>query len=219
MATKKAAKKTGARGTAAKQVARRASGRATAKSAKKAATKQPVARKAVKKTAAKKPVPRKAATKQSVAKKPAVRKAATKRSAAKKPVARKVAKTAKTASATKATRKTTTRARPSTPKGPAPQRSTREASNKRSDGISREQALANTRELLAAKQQREQESPPWQTFDQGDGAAPQSGFQSDEARVKADQLHEDEMRLQGNQGSISSSGRRRQGKRDSREGT
>ena len=187
MATRKVAKKAGARGTAAKQTAKRAGGKTAAKSAKKAATKKPATRKVVKKTAAK------------------------------KPAARKVAKTSKTASATGTARKTATRARPSTPKGLA-QRSDRQAT-RRSGGISREQALANTRELLAAKQQRIQESPPWQAFEQGDGAAPHAGFQSDDARVKADQLHEGEMRLQGNQGSISSSGRRRQGKRDSREGT
>lgn len=208
MATRKVAKKTGARGTAAKKTVKRAGGKTAAKSMKKTAAQKPVARKAVKKTAAKKPAARKAATKQSLARK----------AAAKKPVARKVAKTAKTASATKQTGRTATRARPSTPKGPAPQRSARKTT-RGSNGISREQALANTRELLAAKQQRDHESPPWQTFEQGDGGAPHPGFQSDDARVKADQLHEGEMRLQGNQGSISSAGRRRQGKRDSRPGT
>jgi hypothetical protein len=215
MATRKVAKKTGARGTAAKKTVKRAGGKTAAKSMKKTAAQKPVARKAVKKTAAKKPAARKAVTKQTLARK----------AAAKKPVARKVAKTAKTpsatkktASATKQTGRTATRARPSTPKGPAPQRSARKTT-RGSNGISREQALANTRELLAAKQQRDQESPPWQTFEQGDGGAPHPGYQSDDARVKADQLHEGEMRLQGNQGSISSAGRRRQGKRDSRPGT
>lgn len=47
-------------------------------------------------------------------------------------------------------------------------------------------------------------------------AAPHPGFQSDEARVKAGDLHEAEMRLEANQGSVSTVDRHNQGKRDQR---
>ncbi len=47
-------------------------------------------------------------------------------------------------------------------------------------------------------------------------ALPHAGFQSDAARVQAAQLHEAEVRMEGNQGSISTHDRHNQGKRDQR---
>ena len=81
----------------------------------------------------------------------------------------------------------------------------------------REQALENTRKLLEEKQAQARQAPAWQALDQhGGGKAPKPGFQSDEARVQADELHEAEVRLEGNQGSISTHDRHNQGKRDQR---
>ena len=45
---------------------------------------------------------------------------------------------------------------------------------------------------------------------------PQPGFQSDEARAKAEELHAGESRMQAIQGSIGTQDRHNQGKRDSR---
>jgi hypothetical protein len=83
--------------------------------------------------------------------------------------------------------------------------------------ISAGQALKNTRALLEAKHERERHPPPWQAIGAAhEGAAPHSGFQSDEARVQATALHKEEMDLDAIQGNISSRDRRKQGKRDSR---
>jgi hypothetical protein len=85
------------------------------------------------------------------------------------------------------------------------------------DDKAREQALANTRKLLQDKQAHARDTPAWQAFDHGSaGKAPKSGFQSDEARVQAEHLHEDESRLDGIQGAIATHDRHNQGKRDSR---
>lgn len=85
------------------------------------------------------------------------------------------------------------------------------------DDKARRQALDNTRKLLEEKQAQARETPAWQALDQhGSSKAPESGFQSDEARVQADQLHEGEMRLEGNQGSIGTHDRHNQAKRDNR---
>jgi len=77
-------------------------------------------------------------------------------------------------------------------------------------------ALANTRKLLREKQAQARQVKPWQALDGHHGKTPQPGFQSDEARVQAESLHEAEMRLEGNQGAISTHDRHNQGKRDSR---
>ena len=84
-------------------------------------------------------------------------------------------------------------------------------------GKAREQALDNTRKLLEEKQAQARQAPAWQALGEaGGGKAPKPGFQSDDARVQADQLHEAEMRLEGNQGSIGTHDRHNQGKRDQR---
>lgn len=81
----------------------------------------------------------------------------------------------------------------------------------------REHALDNTRKLLAEKQAQARQVPAWQALDgQTGGQGPQPDFQSDEARVQADALHEAEIRLEGNQGSVSTHDRHNQAKRDQR---
>jgi hypothetical protein len=164
------------------------------KAVAKKTVKKPVARKAPAKATktAKRPVAKKAVVSKPVAKKIAVKKAAASKAAAKKPAAGKVVarKVAKKASAGKAVRKP----RAITPK----------------------QALANTRALLEAKQAHDREPPPWQALETPHSPAPQPGFQSDEARAKAEELHAGESRMQAIQGSIGSQGRHNQGKRDSR---
>jgi hypothetical protein len=82
--------------------------------------------------------------------------------------------------------------------------------------ITPEQALANTRELLAAKQERDHQPPAWQQFEGDQGHSGHAGAMSDSAAEKARELHAAEIRLEGNQGHISSQDRRNQGKRDAR---
>jgi hypothetical protein len=187
------------------------------KATKKTAAKAP-ARKVAKATkpAAKKAITKKAATKKAVAKKTAS-KAATKKTVATKPLAKKAASksTTKRAAApvkravkspAKAT--TTQAARSTAKKTPRPARKPR--------GITPEQALANTRALLEAKQAHDREPPPWQLLETPGGHASPPGFQSDEARIKAEELHAGESRMQAIQGSISTQDRHQQGKRDAR---
>ena len=59
-------------------------------------------------------------------------------------------------------------------------------------------------------------TPPWQVLDDHHDQAPHAGFQSDGARIQAEELHESEARLQGTHGSISTHDRHNQGKRDQR---
>jgi hypothetical protein len=82
--------------------------------------------------------------------------------------------------------------------------------------ISPAQALRNTRALLEAKNARARETPAWQAISGHGEPVPQPGFQSDEARVQANTLHQEEADLDAIQGNISSRDRRNQGKRDSR---
>ena len=140
-------------------------------------------------------------TKKGAAKKVAAKKVATKKVVARKPAAKKVA--SKKTSAKKAS--TRTAARKPAARKIAP----------RTD-ITPEQALANTQRLLAEKQARAHETPPWQEIGHEGSHVPESGFQSNEARDQANHRHDDEMRLQGNQGSIGTQDRHAQGKRDSR---
>ena len=152
-----------------------------------------------------------ATAKKSVAKKPA-RKTAMKKSAAKKSAARKT--TAKKAAA----RKTTTR-KTATKKTAAKKVAAKKTVAKKTvakKAITPRRALANTRKLLRAKQEKARQVPAWQALDAGHATVPQSGFQSDEARIQAAHLHEAESRLEGIQGSISTHDRHNQGKRDQR---
>ena len=134
---------------------------------------------------------------------------ATARKPAAKKSARKTAKKATKQSAKKAATKRTT-ARKTTAKNTATRRTTAKKA------ITPKQALANTRKLLAQKQAQARATPPWQALDDHHDQAPHAGFQSDGARVQAEELHEAEARLQGTHGSISTHDRHNQGKRDQR---
>lgn len=70
--------------------------------------------------------------------------------------------------------------------------------------------------MLEAKHARDRQTPAWQAAGSSATAVPDAGFQSDEARVQANALHQGEIDLDAIQGNISSRGRRKQGKRDSR---
>ena len=164
-----------------------------------ATARKPAAKKSARKTAKKttKKTAKKAATKRTTA-----RKAPTKRTSAKK------ATTKRTTAKKAATRRTT--ARKTTAKKTATRRTTAKKA------ITPKQALANTRKLLAQKQAQARATPPWQALDDHHDQAPHAGFQSDGARVQAEELHEAEARLQGTHGSISTHDRHNQGKRDQR---
>ena len=97
---------------------------------------------------------------------------------------------------------------------PAAKKATRPARKPR--GITPEQALANTRALLEAKQAHDREPPPLQSLETPGSHDSPPGFHTDEARIKADELHAGESRMQAIQGSISTQDRHQQGKRDAR---
>jgi hypothetical protein len=83
--------------------------------------------------------------------------------------------------------------------------------------ITAQEAMENTRDLLAAKQARARKPPAWQELDHTQHAkAAKPGFESEAARDRAVELHQDEMRLQATEGSISDRDRHQQGRRDSR---
>jgi hypothetical protein len=86
----------------------------------------------------------------------------------------------------------------------------------RGSPITPEQALANTRQLLEAKQEHDRQLPPWQQLDSQHGQVPKQGAQSPGAEAKAEELHAAESRMQAIQGSIGTQDRRNQGKRDNR---
>lgn len=124
--------------------------------------------------------------------KPAVKKAAVKKAATKKAAAKKAAATMP----------------------PAKKAGTGHAAQ--AGAITPKQALANTRALLEAKQAHARQAPAWQALDTRGSQVPQPGFQSDEARIKADELHAGESRMAAIEGSISTQDRHQQGKRDGR---
>jgi hypothetical protein len=174
---------------------------------RKAGARKTTAKKGVRKSAAKKVV-RKTAKK-------TARKAAAKtpRKSAKKAARKAVQKAAprKTAAKKAPTRKATRKSAATVPvKKAAPRRS------RKATGITPEQALANTQALLQAKQEHDRQPPPWQALQGAQGQVPQSGFQSEEARAKASELHAAESRMDAIQGSIGTHDRHNQGKRDSR---
>jgi hypothetical protein len=193
----KVAKKAAAKASARKvvrvagPVAKKAAAKKTA--SKKTATKKPVAKKTVAKSTA-----GKAALKKPIATKPLAKKPATKSAMKRAPAPVERAKAPTKAASTR------------TARGAAPR------SAPRPRGITPEQALANTRALLEAKQAHDREPPPWQSLETPGGQPPQPGFQSDEARIKADELHAGESRRQAIQGSVSTQDRHQQGKRDAR---
>jgi hypothetical protein len=241
---RKAAKKTTARKApakkaAAKRAASKAPKKAARKAVKKAVVKKAVKKAAVKKAAVKKAV-RKAAVKKAV-KKAAVRKAVKKavvRKAVKKAVVRKavkkavVRKTVKQAAATKASAPAQRRVGPGEAskmelaKAPtAMPRGGRSASRSRKPHrITPEEALANTRELLEAKQARDREPPPWRQFDPDHGhpahehgtPGPDAAQQA-QAHAHAEELHRGESRIKAIQGSISGQDRHHQGRQDAKD--
>ena len=89
--------------------------------------------------------------------------------------------------------------------------------------ITPEEALANTRELLEAKQARDREPPPWRQLEAEHGqpvrdqATPaRDAEQEAEANMRAEELHRAESRLDAIQGSVSQQDRHRQGRRDAK---
>jgi len=83
--------------------------------------------------------------------------------------------------------------------------------------ITPEQALAQTRALLQAKQQHDREPRAYQMLDEhAQPGQPEPGYQSGSAKSKAQELHAGEVRLEPIQGSISTRDRQSQGKRDHR---
>lgn len=82
--------------------------------------------------------------------------------------------------------------------------------------ITQEQALAQTRALLEAKQARELEPRPWEATPGSEPDASTPGYQSDSAARRAKRLHAAEARIPAIQGSISTRDRINQGKRDHR---
>jgi hypothetical protein len=175
--------------------AKKAAGRGASKAAKKAA-KRPARNASARKAAAKKTVAKKAAAKKVVAKK-----AAPKKPVAKKPAARKVA--AKKVVAKKVAAK----------QAPARKVAARPRAAKH---ITPAQALANTRRLLEAKHAHDREAPPWQALEARHGTTPQGGFQDEQARDQANELHAGESRMDAIQGAIGTQDRHNQGKRDQR---
>jgi hypothetical protein len=111
-------------------------------------------------------------------------------------------------------------------KGRGPSSATRDADGASADSstdgvaqrhITAHEAMENTRELLAAKQSRARRPPAWQELDTTQHfKAGTPGFESEAARDRAVDLHQDEMRLQANEGSISDRDHQQQGRRDSR---
>ena len=90
--------------------------------------------------------------------------------------------------------------------------------------ITPEEALANTRELLEAKQARDREPPPWRQFDPDHGhpahehgtPGPDAAQQA-QAHAHAEELHRGESRMKAIQGSISGQDRHHQGRQDAKD--
>jgi hypothetical protein len=207
--------------TAKKAKARRAPVSATAKKARKAAKKTAAKRSTAKKAA---PARKKSAAKRSTAKKaaPTRKKSAAKRSTVKKAAPARKKSTPKRSTAKKVPARKSTATRSTAKKNaPAKKSTARKAkpAAKAPRKITPKQALANTRKLLEAKQEQARQPQPWQTLDPQREHVPQTGFQSDEAAAKANELHAGESRMVSIHGSVSTHDRRNQGKRDHRQDT
>ena len=82
--------------------------------------------------------------------------------------------------------------------------------------VTPEQATAKMHELLEQKQEHDREQQPWQALDTpNNGGGKELGTQSVEP-AKLTELHAAESREKAIQGTMSSQGRRNQGKRDNR---
>lgn len=148
---------------------------------------------------------------------PEARKGATRSQAAPRKATGKAAVATSTAAAKTArprTGRTTTDRATAAVAGSAPKSS---AAKPRKTAITPEQALAQTRELLQAKQQRDREPRAYQILDeQAEAGHTEPGYQSGSAKSKAQELHAGEVRLEPIHGSISTRDRQSQGKRDHR---
>lgn len=106
--------------------------------------------------------------------------------------------------------------KPATPQPSKPVKSKTSSARSKSV-ITPKRALKNTRALLDAKQQRDRQLPAYLALDSHAGTEQTStGFQSGPAKSKAQELHEGEIRMEPIHGSISTQGRKNQGKRDKR---
>ncbi|MEN1927937.1 histone H1-like repetitive region-containing protein [Luteimonas sp. MJ250] len=121
--------------------------------------------------------------------------------------------TAKKATAKKATAKKATAKKATAKKATAKKATAKKATAKK---VSPERALANTRKLLEAKQERDRSPQPWQSLDPVADHVPQPGYQSPQAASKAHDLHAGESRMASIHGSMSTTDRHNQGKRDGR---
>jgi len=145
---------------------------------------------------------------------PAARKVATKAQAAPRKAAGK-ATTEGASSAAKSRR--TPPGRATAGPATATARKSTAAKRPRQKAITPEQALAQTRELLQAKQQRDRGPRAYRILDeQAESGPPEPGYQSGSAKSKAQELHAGEIRLEPIHGSISTRDRQSQGKRDHR---
>ena len=120
---------------------------------------------------------------------------------------------AKKATAKKATAKKATAKKATAKKATAKKATAKKATAKK---VSPERALANTRKLLEAKQERDRSPQPWQSLDPVADHVPQPGYQSPQAASKAHDLHAGESRMASIHGSMSTTDRHNQGKRDGR---
>lgn len=81
--------------------------------------------------------------------------------------------------------------------------------------ITTKRALKNTLALLDAKQQRNRQPRAYLAIDSHSATGqPSPGFQSGAAKSRSQELHEGEIRMEPIHGSISTQGRKNQGKRD-----
>ncbi len=178
------------------QTSVRTSGASKPAASKVAAKKAVVAKKTSVATAAKKATPKKVAVQKStVARKPAPATAPVKTASAKP--------SSKPASSKPASLKPAAAAKPSKPKAASqPQM------------ITADQALANTRALLQAKQAQAQQPTPYPTSDPGHH--PHGGFMSHNAAEANQERHFDEANSPAIQGHVAAQVRSEQGKRDKR---
>jgi len=95
-------------------------------------------------------------------------------------------------------------------------RSRKQSAGRGKDRITPEQALDNTRSLLAAKRARDRQPPPWQEPGLPQPNDAKGGYESDSARDRARELHQGEMGLKAIEADVAGRDQRKQGKRDSR---
>jgi hypothetical protein len=100
--------------------------------------------------------------------------------------------------------------------GRRPRKQSAGRANAQSHRITPEEALDNTRSLLAAKKVRDRQPPPWQEPGLPQPNDAKGGYESDSARDRARELHQGEMGLKAIEADVAGRDQRKQGKRDSR---